>query len=109
MTWGWLVGAVMGQVRQHTQSNVSLYSPASYEQPLAYSLAELSSAYPTSGGLYYWAYVTAAPRYKKVLSADFRANSDSDYSFPTADLLRSRVVDVRELTLGLLLHNLLCT
>ncbi|EKM57619.1 uncharacterized protein PHACADRAFT_251336 [Phanerochaete carnosa HHB-10118-sp] len=47
MTWGWLVGAVMGQ-------------------PLAYSLAELASAYPTSGGLYYWAYMTAAPRYKKL-------------------------------------------
>ncbi|KAF7795625.1 hypothetical protein EIP86_006790 [Pleurotus ostreatoroseus] len=46
MTWGWLVGAVMGQ-------------------PLAYSLAELSSAYPTSGGLYHWAYMTAPPKYKK--------------------------------------------
>ncbi|PSR80619.1 hypothetical protein PHLCEN_2v6688 [Hermanssonia centrifuga] len=45
MTWGWFVGAVMGQF-------------------LAYSLAELASAYPTSGGLYYWAYMTAAPRYK---------------------------------------------
>ncbi|KAJ3549968.1 hypothetical protein NM688_g5123 [Phlebia brevispora] len=47
MTWGWFVGAVMGQ-------------------PLAYSLAELSSAYPTSGGLYHWAYMTAPPKYKKV-------------------------------------------
>ncbi|TBU31322.1 amino acid transporter [Dichomitus squalens] len=45
MTWGWLVGAVMGQF-------------------LAYSLAELSSAYPTSGGLYYWAYMTTPPKYK---------------------------------------------
>ncbi|KAH8101637.1 amino acid transporter [Cristinia sonorae] len=45
MTWGWLVGAVMGQF-------------------LVYSLAELSSAYPTSGGLYYWAYMTASPRWK---------------------------------------------
>lgn len=33
-------------------------------QFLAYSLAELSSAYPTSGGLYYWAYMTAPPKYK---------------------------------------------
>ncbi|KAI0338005.1 amino acid transporter [Trametopsis cervina] len=47
MTWGWLVGAVMGQ-------------------PLVYSLAELSSAYPTSGGLYYWAFMTAPPKYKKL-------------------------------------------
>ncbi|KAM5537391.1 hypothetical protein V8D89_008910 [Ganoderma adspersum] len=45
MTWGWFVAAVMGQF-------------------LAYSLAELSSAYPTSGGLYYWAYMTAPPKYK---------------------------------------------
>ena len=34
-------------------------------QTLAYSLAELSSAYPTSGGLYYWAFMTAPPKYKK--------------------------------------------
>jgi len=47
MTWGWLVGAVMGQF-------------------LVYSLAELSSAYPTSGGLYYWAYMTATPRWKMI-------------------------------------------
>ncbi|KIP06824.1 hypothetical protein PHLGIDRAFT_19368 [Phlebiopsis gigantea 11061_1 CR5-6] len=47
MTWGWLVGAVMGQ-------------------PLVYALAELSSAYPTSGGLYYWAFMTASTRYKKL-------------------------------------------
>ncbi|EIN03859.1 amino acid transporter [Punctularia strigosozonata HHB-11173 SS5] len=45
MTWGWLVAAVMGQF-------------------LVYSLAELSSAYPTSGGLYYWAYMTASPRWR---------------------------------------------
>lgn len=45
MTWGWLVGAIMGQF-------------------LTYSLAELSSAYPTSGGLYYWTYMTAPPRWK---------------------------------------------
>ncbi|EJD41031.1 amino acid transporter [Auricularia subglabra TFB-10046 SS5] len=45
MTWGWLVGAVMGQF-------------------LVYSLAELSSAYPTSGGLYYWTYMTAPPKWK---------------------------------------------
>ncbi|KAI0701071.1 amino acid transporter [Cytidiella melzeri] len=47
MTWGWFVGALMGQ-------------------PLAYSLAELASAYPTSGGLYYWAFMTASPKYKKL-------------------------------------------
>ena len=63
MTWGWLVGAVMGQVRSCTpvcySSGIQLVL-----QPLAYALAELSSAYPTSGGLYYWAYMTAAPKYK---------------------------------------------
>ncbi|KZV97072.1 amino acid transporter [Exidia glandulosa HHB12029] len=45
MTWGWLVAAVAGQF-------------------LVYSLAELSSAYPTSGGLYYWTYMTAPPKWK---------------------------------------------
>ncbi|KIP04158.1 hypothetical protein PHLGIDRAFT_120946 [Phlebiopsis gigantea 11061_1 CR5-6] len=47
MTWGWLVAALMGM-------------------NLVYSLAELASAYPTSGGLYYWAFMTAPPRYKKL-------------------------------------------
>ncbi|KAH7103349.1 amino acid transporter [Auriculariales sp. MPI-PUGE-AT-0066] len=45
MTWGWLVGFLGGQF-------------------LVYSLSELASAYPTSGGLYYWTYMTAPPRWK---------------------------------------------
>ncbi|PIL25973.1 transporter [Ganoderma sinense ZZ0214-1] len=55
MTWGWFVAAVMGQKPPPIPTTA---------QFLAYSLAELSSAYPTSGGLYYWAYMTAPPKYK---------------------------------------------
>ena len=67
MTWGWLVGAVMGQVRLSSCHDKGFGSLNSLPlQPLAYSLAELSSAYPTSGGLYYWAFMTASPRYKMV-------------------------------------------
>ena len=55
MTWGWLVGAVMGQVRPPvTSSRKSQELNGAPLQWLVYSLAELSSAYPTSGGLYYW-------------------------------------------------------
>ncbi|KAL7284284.1 hypothetical protein ACG7TL_001567 [Trametes sanguinea] len=35
---------------------------------IAFALAELGSSAPTSGGLYYWTYTFAAPRWKRVLS-----------------------------------------
>ena len=84
MSWGWFVGAVMGQVRPPVFASRVDRTEFCMLQWLVYSLAELSSAYPTSGGLYYWfaaaalpneisvsdlcgflrAYMTAAPQWK---------------------------------------------
>ena len=35
---------------------------------IALALAELGSSAPTSGGLYYWTWTLATPRWRKVLS-----------------------------------------
>ena len=35
---------------------------------IAFSLSELASAAPTSGGLYYWTFKYASPRYRRLLS-----------------------------------------
>ncbi|KAJ9154758.1 Amino acid permease [Pleurostoma richardsiae] len=47
MTWGWLVASLL-------------------IMSMVFSLAELSSAYPTAGGLYYWTYKAAPPKLKKI-------------------------------------------
>ncbi|KAH9855702.1 APC amino acid permease [Lenzites betulinus] len=49
MVWGWTVCAV-------------------FLMFIALALAELGSAAPTSGGLYYWTWTFATPRWRKVLS-----------------------------------------
>jgi hypothetical protein len=85
MTWGWLVAFLMGQVSDSMHAtpdrNTNATTPSSSWSTLwpsehelhhirhkrhrkLITRARLSSAYPTSGGLYYWAYMTAAPRYK---------------------------------------------
>ncbi|EUC65010.1 APC amino acid permease, partial [Rhizoctonia solani AG-3 Rhs1AP] len=49
MVWGWLAASVMIMF-------------------VGLALAELASAAPTSGGLYFWTWTFSPPRYKKVLS-----------------------------------------
>ncbi|KAI5984921.1 amino acid/polyamine transporter I [Pisolithus orientalis] len=49
MVWGWVVGSLL-------ILSVGL------------SMAELGSAAPTSGGLYYWAYSLSSPRWRNLLS-----------------------------------------
>jgi amino acid transporter len=49
MVWGWLTASVLIMF-------------------VGLALAELASAAPTSGGLYFWTWTFSPPRYKKVLS-----------------------------------------
>lgn len=49
MVWGWLVASIF-----------ILF--------VGLAMAELASAAPTSGGLYFWTWTFSPPRYKKVLS-----------------------------------------
>ncbi|CUA75900.1 putative amino-acid permease PB24D3,02c [Schizosaccharomyces pombe 972h-] [Rhizoctonia solani] len=49
MVWGWLAASIMIMF-------------------VGLALAELASAAPTSGGLYFWTWTFSPPRYKKVLS-----------------------------------------
>ncbi|KAF8152247.1 APC amino acid permease [Crassisporium funariophilum] len=48
MVWGWLAGSV-------------------FVMFIGLAMSELASAYPTAGGLYYWTYHLASPRYKNLL------------------------------------------
>ncbi|KAF8152248.1 amino acid permease-domain-containing protein [Crassisporium funariophilum] len=48
MVWGWLVGSVFAMF-------------------IGLAMSELASAYPTAGGLYYWTYYLASPRYRNLL------------------------------------------
>ncbi|TFK36090.1 amino acid transporter [Crucibulum laeve] len=49
MIWGWVLLCI-------------------FSQPLALSLAEICSKYPTSGGAYYWCFRLASPRHRRLLS-----------------------------------------
>lgn len=49
MVWGWLVASILIMF-------------------VGLALAELASAAPTSGGLYFWTWAFSPPRYRKVLS-----------------------------------------
>jgi amino acid transporter len=79
MVWGWLAASV-------------------FIMFVGLALAELASAAPTSGGLYFWTWVFSPPRYRKVLSWLVGCKFDYLHSMRYAQaLINTRSIDANTL------------